>query len=392
MRSSGVSPTPDHRDEQPCDQNATDHAQGLSQQRHLLTIMLYRPMRRALLNLSWTLLRPLFFRLPAERAHRLVMGALAKHPNLHASLLRLIGGPPSSPGAVQIGPLTFASPVGLAAGLDKDGEAIPVWPALGFGFVEVGTVTALAQAGNPTPRLFRLVDEAALINRMGFNNEGSQALAERTQALRSSGRWPSVPVGANLGKSKLTPIEDATADYLESIERLKSSVDYFTVNVSSPNTPGLRSLQQADALNELLSAVIPAADGLPVFVKFSPDLEDDALSEAVDIAIQTGCTGIIATNTTRTRPGTTGRLKEDGGMSGAPLWPLSRARIQHILDAADGRIPVIGAGGIRSPEQAQELLDAGCVAVQLYSGLIFEGPGLIHRINDGLRTLSQSQR
>jgi dihydroorotate dehydrogenase len=136
---------------------------------------------------------------------------------------------------------------------------------------------------------------------------------------------------------------------------------------------------------ELLGAVVPAAEGIPVFVKFSPDLEDEALSEAVEIAINTGCTGIIATNTSRTRPETTGRLEEDGGMSGAPLWPLARARIQRILDAADGRIPVIGAGGIRSAAQAQDLLDAGCVAVQVYSGLIFEGPGLIHRINDGLR-------
>ena len=320
------------------------------------------------------------------------MGTLGRSPRFHAALIRMLGGPPSSPGPVQVGPLTFASPIGLAAGLDKDGEAIPVWPALGFGFVEVGTVTALAQAGNPTPRLFRLVSEGALINRMGFNNEGSERLAARTKALRKAGRWPSVPVGANLGKSKLTPLEDATEDYLQSVERLKSSVDYFTVNVSSPNTPGLRSLQQADALNELLGAVIPAAEGLPVFVKFSPDLEDEALAEAVEIAIQTGCTGIIATNTTRTRPGTTGRLNEDGGMSGAPLWPLSRDRIQKILDAARGRIPVIGAGGIRSAAQAQELLDAGCVAVQLYSGLIFEGPGLVHQITDGLRSaVTQSQ-
>lgn len=320
------------------------------------------------------------------------MGTLARHPHLHAALIRLLGGPPSSPGPVQVGPLTFASPIGLAAGLDKDGEAIPVWPALGFGFVEVGTVTALAQEGNPVPRLFRLVSEGALINRMGFNNEGSERLAERTKGLRRRGQWPTVPVGANLGKSKLTPLEDATADYLQSVARLKSSVDYFTVNVSSPNTPGLRSLQQADALNALLGAVVPAADGLPVFVKFSPDLEDDALEEAVEIAIKTGCTGIIATNTTRTRPGTTGRLDEDGGMSGAPLWPLSLNRIQKILDAAGGRIPVIGAGGVRSAAQAQELLDAGCVAVQLYSGLIFEGPGLIHRINDGLRArLTQSR-
>jgi dihydroorotate dehydrogenase len=320
----------------------------------------------------------------AEKAHRLAMGILAFSPRLHGGIVRLIGGPATSTGPVQIGSLTLAGPIGLAAGLDKDGEAIPFWPALGFGFIEVGTVTSLAQAGNPQPRLFRLVSEGALINRMGFNNEGSAALAERTKALRNNGRWPSVPVGANLGKSKLTPLEDATADYLESVERLKSSVDYFTVNVSSPNTPGLRSLQQSDALQELLGAVVPAAGDLPVFVKFSPDLENEALVQAVDIAIETGCTGIIATNTSRTRPGTTGRLDEDGGMSGAPLWTLSRERIQRILDAADGRIPVIGAGGVRSPEQAQELLDAGCVAVQLYSGMIFEGPGLIHRINDGL--------
>jgi dihydroorotate dehydrogenase len=143
-------------------------------------------------------------------------------------------------------------------------------------------------------------------------------------------------------------------------------------------------LQQSDALQELLSAVVPAADGLPVFVKFSPDLEDKALDEAVEIAIETGCTGIIATNTSRTRPGTTGRLEAEGGMSGAPLWPLSRERIQRILDRSNGRIPVIGAGGIRSAEQAAELLDAGCVAVQVYSGMIFEGPGLPHRLNDGL--------
>ena len=342
-------------------------------------------MRRTLLNICWAIFRPFVFRLSAERAHRLVLGALGRSPRFHAAIIRLIGGPASSTGPVQIGSLTLAGPVGLAAGLDKDGEAIPFWPALGFGFVEVGTVTALAQVGNPQPRLFRLVPERALINRMGFNNEGSERLAQRTKALRERGQWPTIPVGANLGKSKVTALEDATADYLQSVERLKSSVDYFTVNVSSPNTPGLRSLQQSDALMELLGAVVPAAEGIPVFVKFSPDLEDEALSEAVEIAINTGCTGIIATNTSRTRPDTTGRLEEDGGMSGAPLWPLARARIQRILDAANGRIPVIGAGGIRSATQAQELLDAGCVAVQVYSGLIFDGPGLIHRINDGLR-------
>jgi dihydroorotate dehydrogenase len=320
----------------------------------------------------------------AERAHRLVMGLIAASPRLHGWMFRLLGGPISSTGPVQVGSLTFNGPIGLAAGLDKDGEAIPFWENLGFGFIEVGTVTAHSQPGNPQPRLFRLVEERALINRMGFNNHGSQDLAERMRALRDAGQWPAVPVGANIGKSKNTPIEMATEDYLESVACLKDCVDYFTVNVSSPNTPGLRDLQQADALRGLLGAVVPAAGDVPVFVKFSPDLNDADLDQAVAAAIETGCVGIIATNTTSSRPGTTGRTGEAGGMSGAPLWPLSKERIGHILEQADGRIPVIGAGGVRNWQQAAELLDAGCVAVQVYSGLIFEGPGMIHRLNDGL--------
>ena len=343
-------------------------------------------MRRILLKLFWLLIRPLLFLLPAEQAHRLTMGTISAAPNLHAFLLRIVGGPITTVGPIHIGPLTLQGPVGLAAGLDKDGEAIEFWPSLGFGFIEVGTVTAHGQVGNPQPRLFRLVEEKALINRMGFNNHGSQALAEKLKTLRKTGRWPSVPVGANIGKSKVTPLEEANEDYLESVACLKEHVDYFTVNVSSPNTPGLRDLQQADALRSLLQAVVPAAAPVPVFVKFSPDLDDEALDAAVEVAVSTRCVGIIATNTTRTRPGSTGRTKEAGGMSGAPLWPLSRQRIGRIVQQADGRIPVIGAGGIRSWEQAAQLLDDGCVAVQVYSGLVFEGPSLIHAINDGLST------
>jgi len=341
-------------------------------------------MRRILLTLSWLLLRPFLFLLQAERAHRLVMGTLSMCPRLHARIFRILGGPITSTGPVQVGPLTFAGPIGLAAGLDKDGEAIPFWPSLGFGFIEVGTVTAHAQPGNPQPRLFRLVEEKALINRMGFNNHGSQDLAKRLRVLRDKDQWPSVPVGANIGKSKLTPLEEANADYLQSVACLKDCVDYFTVNVSSPNTPGLRDLQQADALRSLLCAVVPEAAPLPVFVKFSPDLDDTALDEAVEAAVESGCLGIIATNTTRTRPGTTGRTEETGGMSGAPLWTLSRQRIGRILNQANGRIPVIGAGGVRTWEQAAALLDDGCVAVQVYSGIIFSGPGMVHDINDGL--------
>ena len=341
-------------------------------------------MRRTLIHLFWSLVRPVLFLLDAERAHRLVMGILTAHPRLHARLFEIFGGPSHTPGPVQIGPLQFAGPIGLAAGLDKDGEAIPFWPSLGFGFIEVGTVTAHPQPGNPQPRLFRLKGERALINRMGFNNHGSEALANRLAALRKTEHWPDIPVGANIGKSKITPNEDANQDYLASVACLKPHVDYFTVNVSSPNTPGLRDLQQADVLRSLLGVVVPAAAPLPVFVKFSPDLNDDALDAAVEAAIDTNCVGIIATNTTRTRPGTTGRTGETGGMSGAPIWPLSRERIGRILKTADGRIPVVGAGGVRSWKQAAALLEDGCVAVQLYSGLIFSGPGLIHEINDGL--------
>ena len=276
-----------------------------------------------MLDLAWRLIRPLLFSLDAETAHRLVVGSLGAAPRLSAPLMRALAGPPSPPLTRRIGPLTVGGPVGLAAGLDKDGEAIEVWPALGFGFIEIGTVTAQPQPGNPRPRLFRLEPERALINRMGFNNHGSEALAARMRRLRESNRWPSVPAGANIGKSKVTPLEEAPADYVTSVNRLKPFVDYLTVNVSSPNTPGLRDLIQAPALAALLGAVVPAAGGLPVFVKLSPDSAPEDLAAAVEVAISEGCAGIIATNTTNTRPGDTGRLGETGGLSGAPLWPLA---------------------------------------------------------------------
>ncbi|MDG1481834.1 MAG: quinone-dependent dihydroorotate dehydrogenase [Myxococcota bacterium] len=336
------------------------------------------------LDLLWKLSRPLLFSLDAERAHRLVVGSLGTAPRLSQGMLSALAGPPAASQAVTLGPLTLAGPLGLAAGLDKDGEAIEVWSSLGFGFVEVGTVTAHPQQGNPQPRLFRLKGESGLINRMGFNNHGSAALAETMRALREAGRWPNVPVGANIGKSKITPLEDAVADYLTSLKRLDGLVEYFTVNVSSPNTPGLRQLQSAEPLKALLGAVVPAASA-PVMVKFAPDLSDEDLASAVEVAIESGCCAIIATNTTNSRPGTTGRTGEGGGLSGAPLWPLARQRIGQILDIAGGRIPIVGVGGIRSPEQAAELLELGCAAVQLYSGMIFEGPGLISRINHGLQ-------
>lgn len=338
-----------------------------------------------LLDLAWTLTRPMLFRMDAEDAHRFVLERLEATPRLAAAVLGALADGPDAGQAVQVGPLRFAGPVGLAAGLDKDGEAIPVWPALGFGAVEVGTVTPRPQAGNPRPRMFRLKEEGALINRMGFNNGGVDALRVRMQALREADRWPTVPVGANIGKNKDTPNDEAERDYLRCVVSLSPLVDYFTVNVSSPNTPGLRALQEPERLKRLLDTVVGAARPRPVFLKLAPDLEPTALAEAVEVAIEAECTGIIATNTTISRPGTTGRLEEGGGMSGAPLWPLASERVRQVVDAAAGRVPVIGVGGIHTAEQVETLLERGCAAVQVYSGFIFEGPALPGRLHKQLR-------
>ncbi len=345
-------------------------------------------MRHWLTRLIWTLTRAVVFRLSAERAHRWIMGGMGFAPMLAKRLLRLLLGPTATQRPIRLGPLCLRGPVGLAAGLDKDGEAILVWPTLGFGFIEVGSVTWHPQPGNPKPRLFRLVPERGLINRMGFNNHGAQAMADHLTELRQSGRWPHIPVGVNIGKSKITPLEEAVADYESSARVLKDVADYLVINVSSPNTPGLRGLQHGEILREIIQAVTTVAEGLPVLVKLSPDLDDEGLDAAVQTAVDCQCAGIIATNTTLQRPDTTGRLDEDGGLSGTPIWPISRQRIQRVLERTAGRIPVVGSGGIDSASKAQELLDAGCIAVQVYSALVFRGPGLIHEINKGLSTES----
>lgn len=354
-----------------------------------------------MLQSTYRLLRPLLFALDAEVAHERLLGALATVPHLAAMAASFGAGPPPAALAREVAGLRFGGPVGLAAGLDKDGVAIPVWEALGFGSIEVGTVTARPQPGNPKPRLFRLQQDRALINRMGFNNRGSEALAARLRALREHGGWPKVPVGVNVGINKDTSADQAVADYVLSVERLAALVDYLTVNVSSPNTPGLRELQSVQWLERLLPAVLEAAragEGTdarcgrgapPVFLKLAPDLADPALAAAVDLAARAGIAGVIATNTTITRPlasevgeyGLTHDPGEPGGLSGRPLWPLARRKIATVLEAADGRLPVIGVGGIATAEQVEELLAAGCAAVQLYTAFIFEGPGLPARLH-----------
>ncbi len=334
-----------------------------------------------LLDTAYRVARPALFAMDPEAAHERafrIMGA--------ARVVAEIEGLRPDPSLARtVGPLRFAGPVGLAAGLDKNGVAVRTWDALGFGAIELGTVTGRAQPGNERPRLFRLVEERALINRMGFNNLGAAALAGELRGLREAGHWPvSAPVGANLGKSKVVPNEEAVGDYLVSLGALRGLADYFVVNVSSPNTPGLRALQEKEPLERLLGAVVPAAHGTPVFLKLAPDLPDEALTEAVEVAVAAGCAGILATNTTLTRPGTTDRLGEAGGLSGAPLAPLARAKIAIVVAAAAGRVPVVGMGGVATADDVLALLRLGCAATQLYTAFIYGGPALPSRIHGEL--------
>lgn len=366
------------------------------------------------------LARPILFRFgggDAETAHRrtlAMLGRIQRHPALLRGLARLF--------AVDTAPrqlfgLTFPNPVGLAAGADKDGVALAAWPALGFGFVEAGTVTAVAQAGNPRPRVFRLVDSEAVINRMGFPNEGAAALARRLAAAGSIG----VPLGISLGKSKVTSLGDATDDYVTSLRAVHDHADYVAVNVSSPNTPGLRGLQDRAALDDLVAALVVEARALarererrlgddhhddgdrrvtdggdrganssrrrgeapvPLLVKIAPDLSDHAIGEVLEVCEQRGVAGMIATNTTVARPeiasSDRGLALEQGGLSGMPLTARTLQVVRFV--AAHTDLPVVGVGGITSPEDGLRLLDAGASLLQLYTGLLYRGPGLVRAL------------
>jgi dihydroorotate dehydrogenase len=311
----------------------------------------------------------------AERAHEWTLrrlAALSRRPVLLAALRRRY--------AVQaprtVFGLRFPNPVGLAAGLDKDGVALAAWPALGFGFVEVGTVTRYAQPGNPRPRLFRLPASEAVVNRMGFNNAGAAALATRLAGRKPLG----VPLGVSLGKSKVTPLDEAVEDYLASLRALRAYADYVAVNVSSPNTPGLRALQDRDHLAALLGALTAEADGTPVLVKIAPDLTEQAIGEVLQVCTENGAAGVIATNTTLGREGVSGPVStEAGGLSGRPLTERARAVVSFVHKESD--LPVIGVGGIMDPDDAARMLDAGASLVQLYTGFIYRGPGLVRAIS-----------
>jgi dihydroorotate dehydrogenase len=321
--------------------------------------------------------RPVLFRLgggDAERAHEFTLARLARLGHRTRSLLRARY---TTQAPVEAFGVRFPNAVGLAAGVDKNGVALPAWPALGFGFVEVGTVTAVAQPGNEKPRLFRLRQSEAIINRMGFNNGGAAALAARLERLGPIG----VPLGISLGKSKVTPLAEAVEDYLASYRLLARHADYIAVNVSSPNTPGLRTLQDRTAVADLLRAL---AGDTPVLVKIAPDLTEPAIAELLEVCLAHGAAGVIATNTTLGRdglaPADQPRAGEAGGLSGRPLTEKARKVVHFVHTETGGRLPVIGVGGVMSADDAVRLLDAGATLVQLYSGFIYHGPALVRAV------------
>jgi dihydroorotate dehydrogenase len=327
--------------------------------------------------------RPLLFSLDAETAHHITIALLQRASHFDPALRVLKSFQPSSKPKTLFG-LNFPNPIGLAAGLDKNGVALPAWAALGFGFIEIGTVTAKAQPGNPKPRIFRLPEQQALINRLGFNNDGADAIAQRLATLRESGRWPAVPVGINIGKSRATPLEQATDDYLYSFRMLRDFADYITLNISSPNTPGLRELQEPEKLSELLHAIGNEAGTAPkpLVVKISPELSGTELKAILVVCEENGVSGIIATNTTLDHSSIASQLDQAGGLSGAPLRDKSTALVREIN--ARSTIPVIASGGIFDAESAREKFQAGALLIQLYTGLVYRGPQLLREIMDSL--------
>jgi dihydroorotate dehydrogenase len=332
------------------------------------------------------LLRPLLFKMDPERAHHLTFRLLRLQlmMPLGGFWLRLMYAKKDSRLEREIFGLKFPNPVGLAAGFDKDALLHEGWRNLGFGFAEMGTVTPRPQAGNPKPRLFRLPADKGIINRMGFNNGGLSAMVERLQ--RRKGK---LIIGGNIGKNKDTPNEQATDDYVKCFDALYPHVDYFVVNVSSPNTPNLRELQEKEPLRQLLQTLQDLNQSKPkakpLLLKIAPDLTDGQLDDVIEIAAQTRLSGIVATNTTISRAGLTTPEGEvtaigAGGLSGAPLTQRSTEVVKYIHQKTAGKLPIIAAGGIMSPQDAQQKLAAGASLVQVYTGFVYGGPGFVRRI------------
>jgi dihydroorotate dehydrogenase len=335
----------------------------------------------------YKLIRPVLFALPPEAAHRLAMHTLrVARPILPAFKPWLVHEDRRL--ERKLLGLRFKNPLGLAAGFDKYAECVDAWQHLGFGFIEIGTITRHAQAGNPKPRVFRYRGQQALINRFGFNNHGADATAARLQALREAGRWPAIPVGINLGKSKVTPVEEAADDYVYSAERLRGFADYVAINVSSPNTPGLRSLQGSAAIHRLIKPIRKACvigkRKLPLLVKFSPDMAPRELLASVDAALTAGADGLILTNTTLSRAGLPAGQHPEGGLSGGPVQALADRALAAVAKHTRGRVPLIGVGGIFNADDARRKLDLGADLVQAYTGFIYQGPAFARQVTLGL--------
>lgn len=353
-------------------------------------------------------IRPVLFAQNPEEIHRFTLNMLAwasRHP-LASDAAEAFFGSPELP--VSAFGLRFPNPIGLAAGMDKEGEALPVWPSMGFGHAEIGAVTWQGQPGNPSPRIFRAIPDEAIVNRMGFNNHGAPAVAEVLAAWRQKGRWPAHPVGINLGKTKVTPLEKAPEDYAKSLEALWVHGDFFVVNVSSPNTPNLRMLQDKTALNDILAAMQETnrrmagaqtkvsesgwAPGTikPILVKVAPDLTFEALDEILTLVAPRQVAGIVATNTTVTRPTSENAdlqriYGETGGLSGKPLRARSTEIIRHLYRQSKGAVPIIGVGGIFTADDAWEKIAAGACLLQVYTSMVFEGPALARTLVTGLQ-------
>jgi dihydroorotate dehydrogenase len=336
----------------------------------------------------------MLFNYASEEIHDRTMGTLARvsQNRLGLEALQSFYGTAHLP--VNLWGLHFPNPAGVAAGMDKQGIAVPAWAAFGFGFSELGGVTWHAQPGNELPRMFRCIPDEALINRMGFNNGGAEALADRLRFWKASGLWPQHPVGINLGKSKITPLAEAADDYAKSFTALRDLADFFVVNVSSPNTPNLRQLQDRAALDGILAALQEINDRdatprRPILVKVAPDLSLGALDEILELVGPRELAGIVATNTTISRPIAKDSddakiYAETGGLSGGPLRERSTEIIRHLYLESNGKVPIIGVGGIFNAQDAWEKITNGASLIQVYTGLVYEGPAIAKDITEGL--------
>lgn len=356
-----------------------------------------------MIRLYQKLIRPILFQMQPEQAHEQAMHVLkfASNSSILKSLVSDFCQPQKL--SIELAGIHFPNPVGLAAGMDKNAVALPIWESLGFGFCEIGGITRHAQPGNPKPRMFRAPQTEALINRMGFNNDGLDSVARRLADWKSADAWPKAPVAINLGKSKITPLEEAPEEYGMLLQRLWTYGDLFVVNVSSPNTPDLRKLQQADALKTIIKALesvrtacvneFPNQPSRPIFLKVDPDMPREALNEILDACLDSSLNGIVATNTTLSRPAPeqtdTERplvYDEQGGLSGRPLKQRSTDLIRHIYEYTSGKLPIIGVGGIFNAQDAWEKICAGASLLQVYSGMVYQGPTLARSIVEGLST------